>query len=384
MPYVPYPLVVDPDAIVTQTVLDLAAQVGIDVSEINEGDPAFALAEVLALRTAESRILTVDFAEYAFRQYARLILGVTQTAAAAATMPTTWTLADDLGHTIPAGTRVAWRTASGGALVAFEVVDAVAVDAGDTEAEIVLSAVVEGVAGNGHGPGALTLIDPLSYVTTVVSDAASSGGVDAETGPEYSDRVAEEATLLSLTPILEDDFEVLARRVDGVHRARATARYDFATLTADVGGHVTVAVVDEDGATVAAEVKTAVETLLEDAAARITNFVVHVVDPVATVVTVDFDAIALDGYDPVTVEAAAIAALENLLDPAVWGGGDEDPPAWRTNATVRHETLLHTLLDTPGIDRYADVTLTLNGGTADVALNAIRGLPDPTVTGDVT
>ena len=148
-------------------------------------------------------------------------------------------------------------------------------------------------------------------------------------------------------------------------------------------GMVAVALADADGDPVASPTKTAVEDLLEDPDQRIVNVVVHVIDASYTRVDVAYAGVALAGYDPDDVQAAADAALADYLDPALWGATTDDPAAWTNRTVVRHQEISHLLHSVDGFDYWA--SLTINGAAADLTLTGVAPLPSPvTITGTVT
>lgn len=166
--------------------------------------------------------------------------------------------------------------------------------------------------------------------------------------------------------------------------ANATATNDPVTLTLgaldDLPRAVHVVVVDENGEEVPDEVREAVDADLQGR--REINFLVTVGDPTYTVVDIDFHITVADGFDKPDTLVAAKAALESWISPANWGGGDQSPPSWNdADISVRLLEAAHVLYQVDGVE--AVTTITLNAGTADVALAGPGGLPDPTseVTG---
>lgn len=377
--YIDYDVQVDTAAIVEQTVNELRAATG---AAVNEGHPLVALAEVVAHREAETRIAQAHVAAAIFRDFGQKIVGVAPLGAYPASAPALFIVADDAGYTIPEGTRVLYPV-TGSQRVAFATESELIIPPGSLSATTDVFALVHGDAANGLPAGTVTLVDQLDVpISSIATTDTTSGGADAETPLEYLDRLAAELRLLSLVPRLIDEFEAFAKRIAGVYRARAIKGYDADTSTADVPGHVTVAVVDEDGAAVSSAAKAEVEAELTSDGKRALNVVVHVIDPTLQAVEVDFTAVADDDADPVTVEAAAIAAVEDYLNPGAWAGGDETPPAWRDAGTVRYLEVAAVLDRVDGLDYIT--ALTLDGGTADVPLLGVGVLPDPTVTGTVS
>lgn len=381
--YVDYPLTVDIDRIVADSIAQLQTALGVT---LNEGDPLVAALEVVAYRNAETRLILTDFAAAAFRDFGSKLVGVAAVGSAPATVESTWTVADDDGYTIPAGTIVLYEV-TGDQHVALQTVVDTTIPPGSTSATgVLLSAVVEGADANGLPAATVQLVDPLTWITSVATTGTTAGGADAETSGEYLDRLVAELRLLTRVPVRPGDYSTAARSVAGVHRALVINLYDADTNTPDSEGHVTVVPVDAAGAALDAPTKAEVEAALTDDGARLTNVVVHVEDPTPVPFDVDFTVTAAAGADPAVVEAAAIAALNAALDPAVWAGGADDPPVWRDEPVVRWLDLVGLLYDVDGV-AHVDA-LTIDAAAADLDMSAggtvLAPLPDATVTGTAT
>lgn len=231
--YIGVPLEDDPEVLIADALDQLAANV--DQFEAREAHLEVWLIEVCGRMNAETRNVARKVFDDIFRYYGESIVGVLPINAVAATALTTWTMIDDAGYTIDAGTLVGYRT-SGDTIVVFETVADTVVAPGDTVAlEVAIRALDAGVAGNNLGPGGLELIDSLAFVDSVVADAPSSGGVDAETPTEYLGRLRDEMTLLSPRFVLAADAAVLARRVAGVYRALGIDNYEPSEVIATAG-----------------------------------------------------------------------------------------------------------------------------------------------------
>lgn len=353
----------------------------------NEAHLEVALIEELARIAAEAALVAVDVPSAIFRAFGEKLVGLVPIDGAAATLTADITMVDNAGYTLPAGTRVAYRTESGEYEDWITTADAVTVAAGSLVANAVpMEAAEVGTERNGLAIGTdLELVDAYEFVDTIVTDSASAGGVDAETDEEYEDRLADELTLLSPTPILAEDFAVLAKRTEGVYRALALDGYDPDTDTYNNERTVGVAGVHEDGTALTAPQSAAMEAALD--AMREVNFVVKAFDPTYTDVDVTFNAVAEAGYDPAVVEAAAEAAVADYLDPANWGGGDQSPPVWELEATVRLLEVAAVLNDVDGLRYVTLLTLGTNGGAqaaADVALAGDAPLPSKVEAGGST
>jgi hypothetical protein len=371
--YIDAPIQASADQIIADALDDLAALAPGWVAR--EGHLEVWMLEVIGRMNAETQTVATSVPVSIFRYYGKSLIGLPAVDAVSATAPTTWTMVDNAGYTIDAGTVVAFRTA-GDTLVPFEVVADVVVPPGalaTADGGVIVRALEPGEAGNGLGPAGLELVTSLSNVANggVVATAASAGGIDAETDDAYLDRLREELQLLAPRPILATDFAVVARRVAGVYRALGLDGYDPAAGTYNHDRTVTVALVDENGAAVAAPVKAAVVALLESE--REVNFVVHTMDPTFTNVGTAFTITVRDGYVPADVLASAVAAVNAFVNPATWGGGDEQPPEWFLKTTVFRGEVYQVIYDVPGVK--AVTALTLNGGVVDVALAGAAPLP---------
>lgn len=182
--------------------------------------------EVIIFRTLAATIgaplatLLVAELERIFGRFGEVVFGVAPDVAVPATAETTWTMVDNAGYTIPAGTQVAIRTA-GDSTVGFTVLSDVSVPAGSTATdtgEVVISAIVPGSGANGLVTDP-ELIDALAYVSSINLETTTSGGADAQTPDEYLDELRATLTLLSQNAILPEDVATLALSVAGVGRA---------------------------------------------------------------------------------------------------------------------------------------------------------------------
>lgn len=326
---------------------------------------AFAMAEVLGVASRIDRSI--------FRYFGQSLIGLAPIDGAPATMPTTWTMTDALGHTIPAGTTAALRTTAG-VLVPFVTLVDVIVPAGQVATpagSVTMYSTDVGADKNGYPASALELVDALAFVDTVVSTAATAGGTDAETDDDYLNRLVAELQLLTPRPILAADFAVYARKVTGVARAAALDNYNPADDTFGNEKMVTVSMVDTAGADVSAAVKA--DAAAQFAAVREINFVVNIIDPTRTVINVNYAAVALPGYSIEDLRTAINTAVTAYVDPAKWGSTPSDPAAWTQHGTVRYLSIAGIIEAVPGVDYLT--ALTVNGGGVDIALGGRISLP---------
>lgn len=322
---------------------------------------------------AELAQLALDVPTEIFKLFGEKVIGLAPIKAAPSTAETTWTLSDTDGHTIPARTPVALVSPDGDTVIGFQTVDDVVIAQGDSEATgVIIQAIKAGEAAN-LSTGPVNLIEALGFVADngITLDTVPSGGVEEETGSDYTNRLASELQLLSPRPILPRDFEVLSRRVAGVERALALDLYDPDTETYDNERMVTVAVVDENGLALSSDVKDEVDALLE--AQREINFIVHIIDPTFTAIDVTATVKVYETFDPDAVAGDVEAALAQYLSPANWGR----PPfgesaAWIQQTVVRYQEIVTLINNIPGVNHYT--ALTVEGGTADITLSGAAPL----------
>lgn len=359
----------DPDAIAQDAFDYIASKV--PGFEAAPAAPMTVLVETQAAEQSVERSLASRTADSIFRFFGELV-AVPPLDATRATVGSTWTLSDDDGHTIAAGTLIGLRDAAG-ELVAFRVASDVTVAALATQTaagEVILEAVNAGAAGSGLS-GAVELIDALAFVASIALTGVTTGGVDAELDSDYLDRLAARLRLQAPRPIIPTDFEVLARDVAGVERAVALDGYNPADQTSGNERMVAVAIVDEAGEALPSGVKDDVDELLQ--AQREATFVVNVIDPAYTTVDVTATAVAHAGFGLAAVDTAVEAALADFLSPANWG----QPPfgeerAWVHTSVVRIWEVLEAVQRVEGVNYVT--ALTVEGGTVDVNLTGAAPL----------
>lgn len=324
-----------------------------------------------------------------FAYFGSSVLGLPPQLATPATATTHWTMADDLGYTVLAGTLIG-IPAAGDELLGFATQEDFTVPVGQTTAAgIVVVAEDAGADGNGL-TGAPELVDAFDFVVDISLDAPTAGGTDGETTDEYLTRLRGLLTLLSPRPILPGDFAVIAKQNPAVERATAIDLFQAgldlnpdpkagpttpipATSATPVERCVTVAVVGADGQPVGDAVRQDVANELD--ALREVNFLVYVIDPTYTNVAVTFSATVYAGYDAQGVIDQAEADVAAYLSPANFGVPPfGDQPAWINDTKVRYLEVAEIVNRTEGL--WYIVDLKLNGGTADVTLTGPAPLPN--------
>lgn len=179
---------------------------------------------------SELRDVAADVPAAILRTYGREVFQLPALEPARATVATTWTAADALGHTVPAGAQFTLRDAAG-AQQAFRVQSAAVIPAASTSvAGVLAEAVIPGLAADGLS-GTPEPVDALAWLAGITLDEpATSGGSDGETDDAYLGRLSALLLIQSDVPILPADFEILALTIPGVARARAADLFDPAAL----------------------------------------------------------------------------------------------------------------------------------------------------------
>jgi hypothetical protein len=350
--------------------------------EPSETDLVTILLETVSRMAAENRDLASEVPTAIFRYYGATVIDLPPVDEQEATGESTWTMIDNAGYTIEAGT-VVNIPAAGDELLAFETDIDVVIPPGQTSTaagEVTLTALVAGEEANGL-TGTPELQDALDFVATITLTQPTSGGVDAEADSDYLNRLAERLKLLSPRPIVEEDFAILARDIPGVWRATAVDGYNPDNATFNNERMVAVASIDEAGNAVGSTIEAEVDAYLQ--ALREANFIVNTFDPTYTAIGVTFAGVAVKGADPEDVETRAEAAVAEYLSPANWGKvsratatEDEADRTWVNQTQVRQFEVVALLNNIQGMDYLTSVTL--SGGTAsgsDRILAGVAALP---------
>jgi hypothetical protein len=339
------------------------------------------LIESLAQIAGELRTLVGLVPEEIFKFYGETIMGLPPYDAVAATGTTVWTAVDTAGYTITAGTIVAVHPAASSDSYGFEVTADVVIPAGQTSGTATIQALEPGADASGI-TGTVEMVDVLDFISSVTLSGATTGGQDAEAADAYLDRLSDLMTLLAPTPILPNDFAVMAQRmVPGVARACAVDLYKLDTAQTNQPRCCTVYVIDSAGNPCSATIKNQVLSLLQSQ--REINFLVYVGDPTYTTINVTFAVTCYAAFDPTDVANRVNAQLTSYLQPYNWGlppFGDTGSLSWINETVVRYLEVAEQINRVEGV-RYIK-TLTVNGGTADVALTGVAPLTKPgTITG---
>lgn len=371
-----YPITTDPDDLLTDWIAEL--RTFWPNWEPNEGSllyrAAAAICRIIATGTDVAALVPGEI----FRTAGRSLFKVLPNDGSQSSADTTWTMLDDAGYTIPAGSVVSIDG------VLFETINDTDVPNGTTVATpVVVRSIDDGAAtANLGSAGAdVRLEEGLAFVLSIELIAPTAGGADPETQDEYMVRLVEQLSLLTIIPVLAPDLPKMARTVTGVYRATVLDNYDASTGTPNVPGHATVGVQDEAGGIVPAPVKTEVTDLLTAGNRRLINAVIHVVDADYTPVDVTVNGIVFPNADIATVQANVSAAIAAFLESTRWGQSQEgDPTSWLNQPVVSLYDLAAAIDQSQGFDRITNLLVGLNGGVQTAADHDLPGvIPLPTV-----
>jgi len=376
--YIRVPLITDPESL-AQSVFQYITGLAPNWTP-QDGNLDVWIIRAVAALAAENRDIASDVQDDIFRYYGGLV-GVPPLDATAATGTTTWVMRDSAGYTIPAGTNVGIRDVIGD-IQTFQTTADYVIPPGQTATPagaITIAALQPGAAGNNLGTAGqqIPLIDVIDYVNTVTLINPTTGGKDAETDDDYLARLVGRMQRLSQRPILPVDFSTMALDADpSIARAVAIDGYNPADSTYNNMRMVTVIAIDANGAAVSAGVKTKIDTLLQ--ANREVNFIVNEADPRFTTINVVVTYHLATGFDQTTTDSAVTTAIQQYLNPALWG---QDPTisqgsssnSWIETPNVYFNEMIAVVSNVSGVDHV--VSMTLNGGTADIAMATPGALP---------
>src|SRR5215471_7292222 len=175
MAYIKIPIDTDPPTL-AQSVFDYITNKS-PLWVPNDGNLDTWIIRAVTQLASENRSIASDVQDDIFRYFGASLVGLPPINATSATAPTTWTMIDSFGHTIPAGTAVGVTNATGD-IVPFQTVSDVVIPAGQTATgagAVVISALQPGSAATSIGAAGaqVTLIDVLDYVSGITMTAAT-------------------------------------------------------------------------------------------------------------------------------------------------------------------------------------------------------------------
>jgi len=347
----------------------------------NLGQPEVILIQAIVYRlVAPLAQLAAESGEELFNQWGRKIVGLTPQAAQSATVKSKWTARDTAGYELPAGTQVNVER-TGSESVGFIVVNTVIIPPGSKVAEgVLLEAIEPGEVGNGLGAAnAVTLVDSYGWPETIVLEATSAGGEEAEEPAHYLGRLAETMQTLVEGVVTANDVRIVVLNIEGVGRVLVIDNYDYESKATEAEKTTTVIVASAAGTALSAEKKAEILAKLEEK--REVNFIFYVRDPAFTEVDVTAAVVERAGYSHAEAVAAAKSAISAFLSPATFA---QDPPGdaatWGNVKVIRYQDLVTALNNVQQVDYYTELKLAKHLGTQkaeDLTLEGVGPLPKP-------
>ncbi|WP_221585548.1 baseplate J/gp47 family protein [Microbacterium sp. G2-8] len=391
MPWEPLPVPIDEGTIIRNILTGLSQKIPGWIP--SEGAPEVALAEEIGYQLAAVNRAAVTAAEYAaagvaaafgFEPIDGLKAVLPQVTLTAQLPPSAGTAPFDRGVTVPAGFTItvgqqpfvvpkqitlvaSFAEVASGDFAGYWrgdiAVDFLALDIGD-----------EWNTGTIGEKASIQTVSPVIITATLTAPA--TGGVGAETLTTFLTRFT--AWLATLKPggVRAEDLAAFATTVEGTQRALALDRYDPNDPGTPADRAVTIIPVTATGADLDTFARERLQAALEGI--REVGFIFHLIDPTRTAVAVDVTVTAATGQETPAVEAAVTAAVTKALSSSVWGTADGDSATWAEVDTLRTLDVAVVVATVPGVAAINGITL--DGGTADIALAGPGALVDATVT----
>ncbi|WP_102158736.1 baseplate J/gp47 family protein [Zhihengliuella halotolerans] len=226
-------------------------------------------------------------------------------------------------HTIPLGTRLRYEMEETGESYDLLTTEARTIITTDgLTALIAVGAELVGTELNGLPDGTeLQVVDQLPFIETVALDGDLTGGAGEEGDGSFYSRATATLSTLNSTLVLPEDFQYAARAIAGIGRARVLNLHDPSEPGVEKPGHVSVAVANNDGQVISAELRQDVEAAL--GLKMLASLTLHVIDPTYTNVDVSVTVQAAAGNAPADVQAVVDAAIRDWINPATWDWAPE-------------------------------------------------------------
>lgn len=329
-----------------------------------EGNTEVVLMEAIALAIAEN-VATINRLPGAVVEAILHLAGVDRDFGAPAIATATINVADGLGYTIPTGTRFYLPLATGTVVFLAQAPDT-QIASGATSATVNLISQINTAAANGILAGVrLVLADQLNMVQSVSLASTVASGRDPETDAQWRDRGVARLKRLSDALVVPRQFNAALDEDPRVGRVMTIDLWDGSLVSPHtVGtdpGHITMAVLDPTGLPMTTPTLTDLQAITQAQSAAMLS--VHVINATLDTVNIAATIRTAAGYDPATVAASAVAAIRDYVDPITWVAG----------APLRHNEFVSLIDQVAGVDYV--VTVTLGGGSGDVAASSPKALP---------
>jgi uncharacterized phage protein gp47/JayE len=329
-----------------------------------EGNSEIVILESIALEVAEG-IVAINRLPGAVVQALLLLAGVDKDFGAAPTAGATFTMGDTNGYTIPAGTQMYLSLEDGTSVKFLVQIPGLTIPPGSLSGTVPIISDIFTASANGIVAGTrMTLADPLPFIERVELATDVADGTDPETDDQWRDRGVARLSRLSDALVVPRHFEAAALERPEVSRAVGIDLYDPAVgpNPGDNPGHMTVAVLGENGATLSTEAKDLIEQDMESRAVAILD--VHVVDVTIVTIPLAVQVHVFAGFDPAIVTQSIKDAINAYVDPLTWTWGGK----------IRLNEIISLVDRVDGVD-YVMAT-TINGVAGDYTISGAATLPN--------
>jgi uncharacterized phage protein gp47/JayE len=330
-----------------------------------EGNTEILLMEAIALAVAEN-VAAINRLPGAVVEAILGLAGVLRDFGAPATATATITVADNLGYTIPTGTRFYLQLATGQVVVFLAMAPDTQIPSGQTSATVNLIGQINTAAANGVAAGArLVLADQLNMIQTIQLASTVSGGRDPETDVEWRDRGVARLKRLSDALVVPQQFNAFIDEDVRIGRVMTVDLWDGSvgspTAPGTNPGHITCAVLDPTGLALGTSDLTDLQNQAQAKAAAM--LAVHVINATLDNLNVSVTFTTAGGFAASDVAASVTAAIRNYVNPLTWSAG----------SPARHNEFVSLVDAVPGVD-YVNHLL-INGSALDIAASSPRALP---------
>jgi hypothetical protein len=368
--YVTLDVVTDQSALADQAIANLQTTWGSDWIP-NDGNMEVVLIETLAPFAAESARNMASMSDAAFIALASKLWGIPYEQGSPATTTVTLTFQDtNASYYVAAGSEFslsgyAFQTVVDVYSNNQATVTGVQVISNDTSAEQ-----------NGLDSSDWSNTTLPVWVIELATEAPTSDGTDPQDDTAYLDYSSRELQLRGRMVVTLPDYEIVALDTPGIGRA-------YATTTA--ARAVTVTLTDPNGQPVPAAVKNTLSAIY--AAERLVNVTVTLADATYSTINVNYQVVALPGFDTTALVQSVNANLSQLLSPQGWGlvyygQPGTGPTTWINDPIVRLNKIITAIGSSPGVKYVVAGSVTINGSAADFTMSGAAPLPRPgTFTG---
>ncbi len=319
------------------------------------------LMEALAIEVSET-IFNMNRIPESMMRVLLSLYGVARDPGTPPTATVEFTMQDDDGYTVPAGTEVAVAIGNDEFVLLYTDTELV-VPALYTTGTVAVTGTEFTSSANGIVSGTdVELVDSIIGVDSAQLASDITGGTDLETLEAWTARGVQRLQRLSDALVVPRHFTQAALEDANVYRANTMDNYDPGGMggPGTDPGHVTVVVYGESG-NVSAPNKTALQNALIQRANA--NLIIHVIDPTVTAV----DVTAVVSVNTLHVEATVLTAVEDALTAYL------SPLSWVWSETVRVNELISVMSQVEGVDYVSEVTLP----AADITLDEGLALVEP-------